>query len=153
MKTNNNFSRRNFIKQTSLASVGLSALNAVPSWASEILAAPKSVTTNKGFNANWIKSLYERGTVTTYLKSKNELKYIGMPVGGINAGGLYIGGDGRLWLWDIFNLNQEGINPLDVPWGNSVQSGKRIRSRDGSSYIAPQRQTKFVHWTKVLPLR
>jgi hypothetical protein len=37
--------------------------------------------------------------------SGKQLKYVGMPVGGIGCGQLYLGGDGRLWLWDIFKCN------------------------------------------------
>jgi len=84
--------------------------------------------------------LFQRGHATTYYKSKKELDFIGMPVGGIHSGTLYLGGDGRLWLWDIFNLNQEGVNPLDIDWDREVQGEKRkIRSRDGSAYVAPAR--------------
>ena len=105
-------------------------------------AAAPSHTHNPGqrirpSDPQWVHSLYERGNATTYLKSRNELRYIGMPVGGLFCGTLYLGGDGRLWLWDIFNNNQEGINPLELEWGGEVHAGRKIRSRDGSAYVAP----------------
>ena len=107
--------RRKFLKNTGLLTAGVFAArisaDAFPylnRWDPEL---PKKL------DPAWVKSLYERGTVTTYLKSKNELQYIGMPVGGINCGTVYLGGDGRLWLWDIFNRNQEGVEPKEVMWG------------------------------------
>ena len=41
--------------------------------------------------------------------TKDQLKYIGMPIGGITSGQVYMGGDGQLWYWDIFNIQR--INP------------------------------------------
>ncbi|SHL66500.1 Uncharacterized protein, contains GBA2_N and DUF608 domains [Chitinophaga jiangningensis] len=94
-------------------------------------------------DASWIRSLYDRGNVTTYLKSKNELQYIGMPVGGIMCGTVYLGGDGRLWLWDIFNKNQEGIEPKIVNYSaNVLDGGKKVRSRDGACYIEPSKNIR-----------
>lgn len=138
--------RRNFIKQAGLFGAGM--------WTSRLplMAGPFTpyelqngkIPAEKKIDPAWIRSLYERGAATTYLKTKNELQYIGMPVGGINTGTLYLGGDGRLWLWDIFNLNQEGINPLELTWSSGKDSKQqRVRSRDGSAYIAPARANEI----------
>ena len=134
-----NIKRRSFLKQTTILSAGFLALR-MPVIAGPFAAGELNglqIPLDKKLDPDWIKSLYKRGTVTTYLKSKNELQYIGMPVGGINCGTIYLRGDGRLWLWDIFNKNQEGIEPKEVAWGSEVQAGKKVRSRDGSAYVAP----------------
>ncbi|MCE9610156.1 MAG: hypothetical protein K8R23_08090 [Chthoniobacter sp.] len=61
----------------------------------------KLVPSDKKLDPGWVKSLFARGEPTIYRNS--ELAYIGMPVGGICTGQLYLGGDGRLLHWDIFN--------------------------------------------------
>ncbi len=55
----------------------------------------------KGLDAAWIRGLFEPGQRRIY--SGAELPKIGMPIGGIGTGQLYLGGDGRLLHWDIFN--------------------------------------------------
>lgn len=132
--------RRNFLKQAGLFGAGIWA-NRLPVYAGPFMTGALSTRESaviKKADPAWIRSLYQRGSATTYLKTKNELHYIGMPVGGLHTGTLYLGGDGRLWLWDIFNLNQEGINPLEVIWNSGAPEEKqRVRSRDGSAYVAP----------------
>ena len=61
----------------------------------------KLVPADKRLSPDWVKSLTARGEPTVYRGP--ELEKIGMPVGGICAGQLYLGGDGKLWHWDIFN--------------------------------------------------
>ena len=67
------------------------------------------VTTNhlipadKNLAPEWVASLTQRGQAEVF--SGEQLKYIGMPIGGIGCGQLYLGGDGKLWLWDIFKCN------------------------------------------------
>jgi non-lysosomal glucosylceramidase len=61
----------------------------------------KLVPADKRLDKQWGASLFARGSRTVY--RGKELEKIGMPVGGLCSGQLYIGGDGRLWDWDIFN--------------------------------------------------
>ncbi|WOO42359.1 GH116 family glycosyl-hydrolase [Rubellicoccus peritrichatus] len=66
----------------------------------------------KNFPDSFPEILVERGEPLVYTKDNSEnFEYIGMPVGGIGAGQLYLGGDGQLWFWDIFGLNY-GIGDL-----------------------------------------
>ncbi len=60
---------------------------------------------DKGLDPRWLASLVTRNEPEVYRGWEAELKYIGMPIGGIGCGQLYLGGDGRLWLWDIFKSN------------------------------------------------
>ncbi|MFO0790959.1 MAG: GH116 family glycosyl hydrolase [Pirellulales bacterium] len=70
------------------------------------------VPLDKKLSAEWIRSLFERGERTWY--AGNELATIGMPIGGVCAGQVYLSGDGRLVYWDVFNSNHNtgygGIN-------------------------------------------
>lgn len=137
--------RRRFLKTSGIFAAGFYASRL------KVIAGPFKpgelgyhIPYNKKIDPEWIKSLYKRGVVTQYLRSKNELQYIGMPVGGILTGTLYLGGDGRLWLWDIFNSNQEGIDPKAVEWKTDLHAGKKVRSRDGSAYVQPAKDIRPV---------
>ena len=55
----------------------------------------------KSFPVEWERSLYAKGQ--RRWRSRDELNWIGMPIGGIYAGQVYLGGDGKLWHWDLFN--------------------------------------------------
>ncbi len=64
--------------------------------------------------------------VSLNAQETDKLKYIGMPVGGICTGQVYLGGDGQLWNWDIFNVSM--LDP-------GSEGGHRF-------YINPQAQEK-----------
>ncbi|MFT3932461.1 MAG: GH116 family glycosyl-hydrolase [Chitinophagaceae bacterium] len=132
--------RRQFIKQSGMYATVLLAAN---------LPLPEQLYNNKegevlpkNIDPAWLQSLYKRGAVTTYLKSKNELQYIGMPVGGINCGMVYAGGDGRLWLWDIFNETHEGVESKTIKWSEDGKDLRDVRSRDGACYVQPAKDIR-----------
>ena len=59
------------------------------------------VPADKKLKPEWIDALTAKGERTVY--RGKDLERIGMPIGGICAGQLYLAGDGRLVHWDIFN--------------------------------------------------
>ncbi|MBN2449738.1 MAG: hypothetical protein JXR77_05075 [Lentisphaeria bacterium] len=59
------------------------------------------VPADKGLSPDWLAALTQRGTPERW--SGNALATIGMPVGGIATGQLYLRGDGTTALWQIFN--------------------------------------------------
>ncbi len=125
--------RREFVKFTATGAAAISGLGALP-----VMAGPfddneylKIIMEDKKLSPEWVKSLFSRGQKQTY-SDRKALNHIGMPVGGLFAGTVYLSGDGRLWLWDIFNRDQEGILPTTINY-----KGNRVRSRDGARYVEP----------------
>ncbi|MDR1146555.1 MAG: hypothetical protein LBK71_10535, partial [Verrucomicrobiales bacterium] len=68
------------------------------------LPAPEIVPVVKNLDRAWVARLADRGEPEVYTRENSQdFAYLGMPVGGVGAGQLYLSGDGRLWWWDIFN--------------------------------------------------
>lgn len=122
--------RRDFIKASTLLTG--SALTGLPAMAGPFKDSNeylRLIPVDKKLSPAWVASLFERGAKETYTQAA-DLDHIGMPVGGLCAGTVYLSGDGRLWLWDIFNRDQEGIQPRTVTY-----RGGKVRTRDGANYI------------------
>ncbi len=60
-----------------------------------------AVPADKRLDPRWVRAILARGGVTGF--SGDALTRIGMPVGGVATGQVYLSGDGRLWLWDVLN--------------------------------------------------
>lgn len=94
--------RRQFLKASGLAAAG-TAVAGLP-----VMAGPftredftRLVPADKKLHPDWVGSLVARGAAAPVRWP--ESRFVGMPVGGLCCGQLYLGGDGRLWHWDIFN--------------------------------------------------
>ena len=97
------FDRRRFLALSTLATAG--GMLGLRAQAAAALGVPEDavgiVPADKGISADQLRELARRGSPTSYAGAA--LEKIGMPVGGANAGRLYLGGDGKLWLWDVNN--------------------------------------------------
>jgi uncharacterized protein (DUF608 family) len=137
--------RREFLHVIGLG--GVAALTAgLPAAAGPFEAAEfeRLVPADKKLRPEWLRSLVTRGEPTVYRGA--ELDHIGMPVGGLCAGQLYLGGDGKLWHWDLFNVPQtkdfgEGSGPHyahPVKPASSLEQGFALRVvADGKSQVRP----------------
>ncbi len=95
-------SRREFLRRSALTAASVAVLR-LPAMAGPFSRADfeRLVPADKKLGEAWVKSLFARGSRTVYRGA--ELEKIGMPVGGICSGQVYLGGDGKLWHWDVFN--------------------------------------------------
>ncbi|MBM4155450.1 MAG: twin-arginine translocation signal domain-containing protein [Lentisphaerae bacterium] len=94
--------RRRFLKASGLAAAG-TAVAGIPAMAGPFTREDfdRLVPVDKKLHPDWVKSLFARGAPASVRWPESRL--VGMPVGGVCCGQLYLGGDGRLWHWDIFN--------------------------------------------------
>jgi len=133
--------RRSFLKLTSAAAFSLTlptGLQAIAGPFEPKDTADHFVPVEKKLRAEWIAALFAKGKPTWY--SGDDLKQIGMPVGGIGAGQLYLAGDGRLIHWDIFNDSAEdshaGTHYQALPPSvEKVRQGFALRVRAGDKTV------------------
>ena len=139
-------SRRDFLRMTGVGSAALLAAR-LPVMAGPFENADfeKLVPADKKLDPAWVKSLSARGAPTVYRGA--DLRYIGMPVGGLCAGQLYLGGDGKLWCWDLFNQTPgtgdghyakplEAASPLEQSFALKIADKTRALDKSGFADVS-----------------
>lgn len=94
--------RRSFLSGVGTVAVGLG----LPPGVEGLLRAARLrqaslIPADKGLSPEWFRGLRERGAPE--ILRGDRLRWVGMPVGGLCAGQVYLGGDGRTWHWDVFS--------------------------------------------------
>lgn len=133
-------SRRAFL-QTSTAA-GLTMISG------KVLAGPfrghgqdGPIPVDKQLTKEWTQGLYDRGEPIRYRKWE-EQQFVGMPIGGLGTGTVYLGGDGKLWCWDIFNEPHDGVIPNAIDDDKELADlfGGGVRSVHGANFVRPKGQ-------------
>lgn len=129
--------RRTFLKTAGAGAAalttGLAPRVAGPFEADDL--AGHGVPGDKKLSDAWVRALFARGEATWYQGS--DLDRIGMPIGGIGTGQLYLSGDGRLLDWQIFNrivdtgYGETSYEPDRFP-AQPVEQGFALQLRSGS---------------------
>ena len=138
--------RRDLLKMGGLAAV--MAMSRFPAFAGPfepVDTADHFIPADKKLKPEWLKRLVERGVEQWY--AGQDLRMIGMPVGGIAAGQLYVGGDGRLLYWDIYNRTEftgYGLkNYFADPPASPIEQGFVIGARlDGATQDVARRLSR-----------
>jgi non-lysosomal glucosylceramidase len=99
-----NVSRRGFLA-AGAGSLALTILDsACDSPAAPIKSGTHHIPPDKGLDPKCVEGLFAKGSKKVY--AGDELTCIGMPVGGVCAGQLYLRGDGTLAEWGVFNVDR-----------------------------------------------
>ncbi len=99
------------------------------------------IPADKGFSPAWLASLTARGRPD--VAAGDDLKWIGMPVGGLCCGQVYLSGTGQLWHWDIFHQkgggdSQGGHYAKPMPVVSPILQGF-LMTIDGNHFILGDR--------------
>ena len=137
--------RREFVKLAA-AAVASSSLASLPT-----MAGPFShedfeqiIPSVKKLSKQWIEGLYARGNPLS--ATGKDLKYIGMPISGICTGQVYLGGDGKLWHWNLTAVKDNKANPKGLRYmqpdvanspqapGFALQVNQRLHTLDAHGF-------------------
>ena len=142
--------RREFMRVVGLGVMSAAALGAGAPGDDVARKAPAPdhfVPVDKKLDPKWVAALRAKGERTWY--TGKDLKTIGMPIGGICTGQVYLLGDGRLGHWAVFNehrntgfgrtnynLARFPATPIEQGFAVRVQSGGKsvIRSLDARGF-------------------
>jgi non-lysosomal glucosylceramidase len=144
--------RRRFLKLSSASAIA-ATFGGTRAGAQDTSAAlyARVVPAVKNLGRDWLASLVTPGhpldAAIRAAKKDTDPTKIGMTVGGIGCGTVYLCGDGRLFIWDILNQPHEGVvaqkAPLPAGLENIAGGGKTARERDGSNYLNPPTPDSF----------